>query len=652
MANLPEVDQFDTGVYQLETTDPALAGANGVMNTPPKSLVNRTRFLLNRILDGILSFAVDSGTQNAIVASLPQPIAALVDGMEVSFRVSNATTTATTLKLTNTGGPTLATLPLYGGDHAALVGGESYAGAVVRAKLNLSLNSSNGGAWVVQSITGGLARIPTAPSGDSSTLAANMAALFNAADGMSTVNVSVGADVTLTKTQYGCAILKLTGTPTAPINLLLPAQTGQWIIWNQQGGTNNITVKPVGGTGVVLPQGNAASIVCSDGTVASFASAQAGQASFTPVTITGVTGTTLTVSGGYTPGAIMVEKNGAMLEPGATPPDFTATTSPTITLKTAANTSDVFTVYRFNTFSVANAVQKSGDVMAGALALFGGDTIASDPPSSDNSTKLSSTKWIWANILALVNSVAGSITGMAHGQCRLSVASATQLKLSPYNGQSLNVGGTVQQIPSAGVTLSNAGLSASTLYYIYAYMNAGTMTLEASATSHVTQSSNGVEVKNADSSRTLVGMIYTNGSGQFVDSLTSRTCLNWFNRRQIVGNAQGTNLTFTNTTTAEVSTSVRIAFIAWGDEGVYACADGYLSNSAAPVGVSVASYLDGAAFGPLITDSVPTASYNYGYSSGDTALLSEGMHTLQVFANTGSGTGALVTCNNKLITRG
>jgi hypothetical protein len=651
MANLPEVDQYDAGVYQLETTDPALGGANGIMNTPPKSLVNRTRYLLNRMLDSALSFVVDSGAVNAIVASFPQPIAALVDGMEVSFRVAVTNTTATTLKLTNTGGPTLTTLPIYGADYAALAGGELPAGATVRAKLNMSLNSSNG-AWVVQSIAGGYAKIMTPAVGDASTKAANMAALFNAADGIVTVNVGVGADITLTAAQYGMAILKLSGTPTAPINLILPAQSGQWIIWNQQGGTNNITAKPSGGTGVVLPQGNAASIVCSDGAVASFASAQAGQVSFTPVTITGVTGTTLTVSGGYTPGALMIEKNGYLLEPGATPPDFTAATSPTITLKTAAVSTDVFTVYKFVTFNVANAVQKSGDVMAGALAHAGGDTIAVDPAASDNSTKIPSTKWIWNNIVALVSSVIGTVPG--HGQCRLSVASTTQLKLSPYNGQNIIIGGTVQQVPSAGVTLSNAGLSASTLYYVYAYMSAGTMTLEAVTTAHVTQPSNGVEVKSTDSSRTLVGMIYTNASSQFVDSLTSRTCLNWFNRRLLVGNAQASNLTFTNTGLAEASTSARILFLAWADEAVYACVDGFLTASNAPYGVSAQSYVDSAAFGPIVTDSIPTTSYNYGYSSGNTNALSEGVHTAQVYAGlSGTGpTGTLVSCNNKLITRG
>lgn len=45
MANLPETSQFDTGVYQIETTDPVLGGPNGVANAPLKNLANRTKYL-------------------------------------------------------------------------------------------------------------------------------------------------------------------------------------------------------------------------------------------------------------------------------------------------------------------------------------------------------------------------------------------------------------------------------------------------------------------------------------------------------------------------------------------------------------------------------------------------------------------------------
>lgn len=49
MANLPENSTFDTGVYQLETTDPVLGGADGVSNQQAKQLANRTRWLKDQV---------------------------------------------------------------------------------------------------------------------------------------------------------------------------------------------------------------------------------------------------------------------------------------------------------------------------------------------------------------------------------------------------------------------------------------------------------------------------------------------------------------------------------------------------------------------------------------------------------------------------
>lgn len=393
MANLPEVDQFDSGVYQWETTDQALGGVNGIMNTPPKSFANRTRFLLNRILDGVLNFIGDSGAKNAITLVYPQPVPALKDGMEINFRVAVTNDSAVNVALTNAGGNALPTLPLYGGDHAALSGGELPAGAGVRARLNTALNVANGGAWVIMAVSGGYARVPTAPTGDMSTKVANMAALFQAFNGLKNVDVSAAGDTVLTAAQYGVGMLKLTGALPASKNLLFPAQTGQWIIDNEATGNYNVTAAVTGGvgTGVVLPVGSPV-IVQSDGTNIKFASA-GGQAGFRAVPISGKAGTSITITGGYTPGSVMIEKNGAMLEPGtAASPDFTATDGTTINFTQALVAADVLTVYLFSTFSVANAVQKSGDTMGGPLALYAGSTVSA-PAAGDSSQNVPSTAW-------------------------------------------------------------------------------------------------------------------------------------------------------------------------------------------------------------------------------------------------------------------
>ena len=45
MANLTESAVWEGGVYQLEKTDKAMAGADGVLNTPLRQLANRTAYL-------------------------------------------------------------------------------------------------------------------------------------------------------------------------------------------------------------------------------------------------------------------------------------------------------------------------------------------------------------------------------------------------------------------------------------------------------------------------------------------------------------------------------------------------------------------------------------------------------------------------------
>lgn len=61
MADLPEKNEWTTGVYQLETSDPVLGGPEGIDNLQGKQLANRTRWLkdqIERIISGVTSIGV------------------------------------------------------------------------------------------------------------------------------------------------------------------------------------------------------------------------------------------------------------------------------------------------------------------------------------------------------------------------------------------------------------------------------------------------------------------------------------------------------------------------------------------------------------------------------------------------------------------
>jgi len=53
MANLTELSQWESGIYQLETTDSVEAGAGGISNEQARLLGNRTKWLYDKLLKSI-----------------------------------------------------------------------------------------------------------------------------------------------------------------------------------------------------------------------------------------------------------------------------------------------------------------------------------------------------------------------------------------------------------------------------------------------------------------------------------------------------------------------------------------------------------------------------------------------------------------------
>jgi hypothetical protein len=190
-----------------------------------------------------------------------------------------------------------------------------------------------------------------------------------------------------------------------------------------------------------------------------------------------------------------------------------------------------------------------------------------------NTVSFSSTANVSGTLSA--NSFTGSgsgITGLSQevGQCRLVATSSTVLTLTPVNGQFIKIAGAIYSIPSAGVTLSNSGLSSSTRYYIYANISGGNVTLSASATAYATDTTAGnvgVRIKSGDNAFTLVGMIYTNSSSQFVDTASGRQVLSYFNRLDKYLYGSGGNYSTTSTSQVVV-TPVLVNSLNWADDGI------------------------------------------------------------------------------------
>lgn len=240
-------------------------------------------------------------------------------------------------------------------------------------------------------------------------------------------------------------------------------------------------------------------------------------------------------------------------------------------------------------------------------------------------------------------------------QCgRLLYSSATALTFKPYKGDLLKINGGVYRVPLAGVSgLANTGvyvngtagqsLAANTLYYVYAFNNSGTLTADFATAAHATSSTTGnvgTEIKSGDDTRSLIGMVYTNGSSQFSDPLTA----SWFNRRQRSYAGANTSPASPGNYFQEIgggsslaSPGLRVYFLIWGDEGfadVKAMADPVVSTT---VNVGAAVAIDGTI---VSSDPVPqftNGNHNLIVAVGVGTNMSEGLHYAVPFGGHNAG---------------
>ena len=237
-----------------------------------------------------------------------------------------------------------------------------------------------------------------------------------------------------------------------------------------------------------------------------------------------------------------------------------------------------------------------------------------------------------------------TVSASSHGQCKLAKVGAN-IVLSPLNGNKLLIAGVSQSIPGAGVSLAPTGLTPGSLYYTYAFMSAGVMTLEASTTGHSTDAATGVEIKTGDASRTLVGMTRPITGPAFQDSAAQRFVLSYFNRVDVTASVPYTaNVSTSSATYVELSAAFRCEYLSWGNEPVRLVFNGNLTPSA---GISSLQYLALADTGTTPRDGALICStVNPGVSIPgtliDTMSASEGYHYTTIVGKTTAG--QTVTC--------
>jgi microcystin-dependent protein len=254
---------------------------------------------------------------------------------------------------------------------------------------------------------------------------------------------------------------------------------------------------------------------------------------------------------------------------------------------------------------------------------------------------------------------AAAANGYAYGG-QLKYVSATQLSFAPFRGSLIRINGADYAIPAAGIAgLANTSvyidgvacqnLAASTLYRVYCFNNAGTLTAEFSTTAHATSATPGNvgnEIKSGDDSRTLIGLALTGGTALFYDSLQYRYTRSWINRDRVSLSVGPLSVQVTATTATQ--TAANALFVCFANEALSASAMWY-GTATAVSNLFFQAVLDGAGtsqWQSAVSTTSTTSKYETGTAVGAWNVSSEGQHTVSLYAavsaaNTATGTGTI-----------
>jgi hypothetical protein len=255
-----------------------------------------------------------------------------------------------------------------------------------------------------------------------------------------------------------------------------------------------------------------------------------------------------------------------------------------------------------------------------------------------------------ANRLDDLKDAIGNLTVLFHGQCQLRYLSTIALVLAPYAGTYLRINGKTYALPPAGLAIANTNvmvggvaaqnLAASTTYLLFACDDGAGHAIPdfwPVATGHTTDTTAGnigVEVRLnglvPDPTRTLIGMVSTDGASHFSDFLT----LSWFNRRPKLNRTNfSTGVSTGSGSYVELSSTIRNAFLCWAGDVVDYRVTGWASNGSssglAMTGIGfdgTVPELEVAVFCGMHTSGEGSATVGMANLSGAKAGLGEGQH--------------------------
>jgi hypothetical protein len=253
-------------------------------------------------------------------------------------------------------------------------------------------------------------------------------------------------------------------------------------------------------------------------------------------------------------------------------------------------------------------------------------------------------------------------TGSPHWETRNDfelLPSLPNLTLARRGGSYINIDGVLRKcttLPTLGV----GGLSAATLYYIYAYWTGTDVALEASTTAPVVDATTGRYQKNGDTSRRVVGAAYTEtGTAAWVNSIADRLVRSWDNESpSTIEIALTGNVALTDTTPVpgiEISTALRSRVVSLGylDPIHMMGLVSFTGDAPRSCSFGVHAYHAPGSFENRFLQSNAIGTYAHALTVPFTKGLQPGYHLISLYGRTAAGTvtvlGGAVGDTTKLV---
>ena len=230
-----------------------------------------------------------------------------------------------------------------------------------------------------------------------------------------------------------------------------------------------------------------------------------------------------------------------------------------------------------------------------------------------------------------------AVLGTSFAQCRFVYANSSTMRLQRFGGKLLMINDRPEVIPAAGVDLTVvAGHGLVNPLYIYAYMNAGVMTLLGQVTGPIADPRNGMPVLNSGGGEilTLVGMAYVSSGPTMIENAANQACSSYWNRlpRSYYGSVS--NVSTSSTTLVGLGGAIKM--ITWGDSAYQIHATGYGQLNAP--GVTVNQLLaDGSAASAIAVAYYPVGNAQYPTPLSFISASADGLHSFQFGGNVSAG---------------